>query len=317
MTSRKTSVHLLWGEDEFLLRDAALELVGPEVRPREVEATGWRGGELADLTTPSLFDEPRALVVSDCRALPDAGMQELRAYLASPDADAVLVLCASVPERGKVPATLAKLVQPVGSVQEVRVVRRDLPGWLMGRAKRRGCDLASDGAAALVETLGEAPAELDQALTQLASAFPGERLTRDRVSQQFRGLGEQHIWDLCDKAFGKDLPGAMRSLRTLLEARDDPLMILGGIAARLRDLLRVRALPDRMPLAELARAAGLRFEWQARRYREQARRFTLEELVDLHRAVVDADRALKSGASDEAVLPLLVERIAGEPARVG
>jgi len=89
-------------------------------------------------------------------------------------------------------------------------------------------------------------------------------------------------------------------------------MILGGIAARLRDLLRVKALPDRMPPAELARAAGLRFEWQARRYRELARRFSLGELVDLHGRVVDADRAMKSGSTEDVVLPLLVAAIAEE-----
>jgi DNA polymerase III delta subunit len=94
-------------------------------------------------------------------------------------------------------------------------------------------------------------------------------------------------------------------------------MILGGVASRLRDLLRVRSLPDRIPAAELAKAAGLRFDWQARRYREQARRFTLEELVELHSQVVEADRALKSGASEDVVLPVLIGRIAGEPARVG
>lgn len=317
MSPRKSSVHLVWGEDEFLLRDAALELVGPDIQAREMDAGDWRAGETGDLATPSLFGERRALIVTDCRSLSDEALRELKAYLAAPDADAVLVLCARVPERGKVPAALAKLVEPVGSVREVKVTRRDLPGWLVQRAKRRGVELAPDGASALVETLGEEPAALEQALTQLASAFPGERLTRDRVGEQFRGLGEQHIWDLCDKAFGGDLPGATRSLRTLLEGRDDPLMILGGIASRLRDLLRVRSLPDRMPPADLARAAGLRFEWQARRYREQGRRFTLERLVELHGQVTEADRALKSGASDDVVLSLLVERIAGEPARVG
>lgn len=317
MTSPKAPVHLLWGEDDFLLRDGALEIVGPEVRAREVDAAEWHGGELGDLTTPSLFGEARALIVADCRSLPDHGMRELQAYLAAPDADAALVLCARVPERGKAPAALVKLVEPVGSVREVKVPRKDLPGWLLQRARHRGLDLAPDGASQLVDTLGEEPAALEQALAQLASAFPGERLTRDLVARQFRGLGEQHIWDLCDKSFGRDLPGAIRSLRTLLEARGDPLMILGGIASRLRDLLRVRSLPDRMPPSELARAAGLRFEWQARRYRDQARRFSLEELVELHRAVADADRALKSGASDEVVLPVLVERIAGEPVRVG
>ena len=317
MTPRKPTVHLLWGEDGFLLREAALELVGADVQPREVDGSEWQGGETGDLATPSLFGERRALVVTDCRVLSDEALRELAAYLTAPDPDAPLVLCATVSERSRAPAALVKLVEPVGTVREVKVARRDLASWLAQRAKVREVDLAPDGAATLVETLGEDPAALDQAVTQLASAFPGSRLTRDLVAQQFRGLGEQHIWDLCDRAFGRDLQGAMRSLRTLLESRDDPLMILGGVASRLRDLLRVRSLPDRIPAAELAKAAGLRFDWQARRYREQARRFTLEELVELHGQVVEADRALKSGASEDVVLPVLIGRIAGEPARVG
>jgi len=316
VTAPKAPVHFLWGEDPFLLREAALEIVGPDVQAREIDGGAWEGGELADLATPSLFGEARALIVTDCRSLSDEGLRELALYLAVPDPDAPLVLCATVGERAKVPAALVKLVQPVGSVREIKLARKDLAGWLVQRGKRRGLALAPEAAAALVETLGEDPAALDQGLVQLGSAFPGERLTRELVAQQFRGLGEQHIWDLCDRAFGRDIEGAMRSLRTLLESGDDGLKILGGVVSRLRDLLRVRSLPDRMPAAELARAAGLRFEWQARRYREQARRYSLEELVAIHTRVVEADRALKSGASGDVVLPVLIGRIAGEPARV-
>lgn len=316
MSRRKAPVHLLWGEDAFLLREAALRLIGPNVQPREIEGAEWQSGETADLATPSLFGEPRALLVTDCRSLPDAAMNELAAYLASPAPDAALVLCAMVPERGKAPAALVKLVQSAGQVREVRLARKDLSGWVLARAKDKGMALAPDGAAALVDVVGEDPAALDQATDQLASAFPGQRITKELVAKQFRGLGEQHIWGLCDKAFGKDLASSMRALHTLLEARDDPLMILGGIASRLRDLLRVRELPERMPLADVAKSAGLRFEWQARRYREQARRFTMDELVDIHSRIVEADRALKSGVTDDVVLPLLVTVIAGERALV-
>jgi DNA polymerase-3 subunit delta len=309
-------VYLLWGEDAFLLRESALEILGPEVRPREVDAAEWQGGETADLATPSLFGERRALLVSGCRSLSDDAMNELARYLTAPMPDAPLMLCAAVGERAKAPATLVKLVAPVGEVREVKLARKDLPSWVLTRGRYRGLEVAPEGAAALVEAIGEDPASLDQSLAQLRSAFPGERVTRDMVARQFRGLGEQHVWDLCDRAFGRDLPGAMRSLQTLLEARADPLLILGGIASRLRDLLRVRALPDRLPLGELARAAGLRFEWQARRYRDLARRFTLEELVDIHDLVAQADRTLKSSAEEDVVLPVLVAAIAGSPVPV-
>jgi DNA polymerase-3 subunit delta len=308
-------VHLLWGESAFLLRDAAFQILG-EVRPREVDAADWRGGETSDLATPSLFGERRALLVSDAKALPDEALFELKQYLQAADPDAPLILLATVGQRAKAPAALVKLVEPVGAVTQVKLQRKDLTGWMLQRARGKGLDLSPEGASAILGTLGPEPGVLEQALDQLGAAYPGERMTAEVVARQFRGLGEQHVWDLCDKAFSLDLPAAMRSLRTLLEEREAGLMILGGITSRLRDLLRVKSLPDRLPPTELAERAGLRFDWQARRYAEQARRFSMDDLVSLHERVTWADRALKSGATDDVVLPLLISAIAGEPARV-
>jgi len=306
-------VTLLWGEDEFLLREAALELLG-DLQPVEVDGALWQGGETGDLATPSLFGEPRALLVSNARALPDDGVRELARYLETPDPGAPLVLVAVVGDRAKAPAALVKLVKGVGTVTEVKIQRKELPAWILKRAKTRELDLAPDGAAALVDILGEEPGALARAVDQLATAFAGERISREIVSRQFRGLGEQHVWDLCDKAFSRDLPGAMRSLRTLLEAGEAGLMLLGAITSRLRDLIRVRSLPERLAPPEAARQAGLRFDWQVRRYREQAKRFSPEGLAGIHERIAWADRALKSGATDDVVLPMLVAAIAGEPA---
>jgi DNA polymerase-3 subunit delta len=313
-TNAKSSpVSLLWGEDEFLLREAALELLG-DLQPVEVDGGLWQGGETADLATPSLFGERRALLVSNARALPDEGVRELARYLEAPDPGAPLVLVAVVGDRAKAPAALVKLVKGVGTVTEVKIQRKELPGWLLKRATAKGLDLAPDGAAALVDTLGEDPGALERALEQLATAFSGERITREIVARQFRGLGEQHVWDLCDRAFSRDLPGAMRSLRTLLGAGEAGLMLLGAITSRLRDLIRVASLPERLAPADAARQAGLRFDWQVRRYRQQAKRFSAEDLAGLHERIAWADRALKSGATDDVVLPMLVAAIAGEPA---
>ena len=74
--AKAAPVYLLWGEDGFLLREAALELLG-DLRPVEVDGGLWQGGETADLATPSLFGERRALLVSDAKALPDEGVREL------------------------------------------------------------------------------------------------------------------------------------------------------------------------------------------------------------------------------------------------
>ncbi len=309
MTANKAPVRLVWGEDAFLVREAALAAFG-DLRPTEVDADEWQGGELQNLATPSLFGEPRGLLITDARSLRKEAMSELAAYLELPDPQAPLVIACQVAERGKPPAALDRLIKAVGTVTHVAIARKDLEGWVVQRAAAVQMQVSVPAARALVEALGEEPGALAGAIQQLASAYPGERISPVIVAEQFRGLGDQKVWDLCDRAFGRDLAGAIRSLRSLEEGRDDPLKVLGGVSSRLRDLIKVRALPDRMPPADLARAAGLRFDWQARRYRQQAQNYSMDQLLGLHERITDADRALKSGAAGGVVMPTLIAAIA-------
>ncbi len=309
MTTPKLPVTLLWGEDAYLLREAGLARFDG-VHPTEVDAGEWAGGELQNLATPSLFGERRGLMITDARSLTKDAIAEIAAYLEAPDPEAPLVICCQVAERGKAPAALDKLVKTLGTVTQVAIARKELEPWLMNRAKAAEVDLGAPAARALVETLGEEPGALVAAIQQLAGAYAGQKVTPAIIAQQFRGLGEQKVWDLCDRAFGKDLPGAIRSLRSLEEGRDDPLKVLGGVSSRLRDLIRVRALPDRMAPAQVAKEAGLRFDWQARRYQQQARNFSMAQLLSLHERITEADRALKSGSTGDIVMPALIAAIA-------
>jgi DNA polymerase III subunit delta len=304
-------VALFWGDDAFLVRQAALGLIEAQgLHATEVEASEWQGGELFDLATPSLWGERRALLITGCQHLPELGAREVRSYVESPSPDALCVM--TMITRGKSPA-LVKAVQAAhGLVKQVVMKRQDLPKWILDRARVKGAELAPAGAAALVATLGEDAATLDQAVEQLAGAFPSVTIGPDQVRAQFEGLGEQRVWDLCDRAFSGRVADALVVLRSLLAGRDDPLLILGGIASRMRDLLKVQSLPDRIAPAEAAQAAGLRFDWQVRRYREQARRYTPEEMAELHSRVVESDRALKGGAAGDVVLAALVAAISGE-----
>ncbi len=304
---------LLWGDDGFLLGDAArarLRELGVEAT--EVDGVTWQGGETTDLSTPSLWGERRALLVLGAEGLPDRGVHEIEAYLAAPSPDAVLVLTA-LTRAAKAPKWAAAVEATGGRVVHVALRKQDLPRWLGQRAEAAGLRLTSAGAAALAATLGEDPATLHQAVVQLASAFRAGSVGPNEVHAQFQGVGEQRVWDLCDRAFAGRLGDALVALRSMLADRDESLVILGGIASRIRDLIRIRALPERLPPAEAAKRAGLRFDWQVRRYREQAGRFSAAELAALHARIVEADRALKGGVAGSVLLPTIVAAMAGQP----
>jgi DNA polymerase III delta subunit len=304
------SVALVWGESDFLVREAAMGLFG-EARPQVVDATDWRPGLVADLAAASLFGEERALLLIGAEDLPKEALAEVARHAADPPPSTHLVVAARVGPRAKgPPRALAKAVGDAATVQRAVVERRDLPGWVRARARDQGLRTVGPGVAALIETVGEDPAALDQAVRQVASVDPRGGLTREAVQAQFRGLGEHRVWEVCDAAFTGNVRTALRSLAGMLDAREEPLVILGGIASRLRDLIRVRSLPPGLPRSEVARAAGLRFDWQARRYLEQARRYSEDGLARLHGDLVEADETLKQGGAGEVVLPVLVTRIA-------
>ena len=74
--------------------------------------------------------------------------------------------------------------------------------------------------------------------------------------------------------------------------------------------MKVRAIAPRTPPAVVAKQAGLRFEWQARRYQRQAANFAMEDLVRIHDAVTEADGTLKNGGAPDVVMPALIVTIA-------
>ena len=304
-------VVLLWGESPFLLRETAKRLLG-EAPVTEVEGSAWRPGMSSDIATPSLFGESRAMLLTGVQDLDKEGLEEIAAYALEPNPDAKLVMTAVVSARARgAPVKLTKMLQGRAEIERVAVDRRDLPDWVRTRAAARGVPATADGARALIETVGEDPALLDQAIVQVSGAFAEEGLTARTVAAQFRGFGDRKIWDLCDAAFVGDGPQALRHLTAMLAARDQPLAILGGIASRLRDLIKVRAVPPGTPPGQVAKVAGLRFDWQAKRYLQQARRYTEDDLADLHARLLETDRLLKVGAQGDVVLPMVVAAIAG------
>ena len=169
---------LFWGDQPYLLRLAALGLLAERgLAPTEIDATEWQGGETADLATPSLWGDQRALLVANAHRLPESGAAELAAYLRSPSPEAVLVL--TVVSRGRNAPSLAKVVQAAGGlIGHVSVKRADLPRWVLERARVRDLRLSPPGAAALVAAIGEDPAALDQGVEQLSAAPSAETIWR-------------------------------------------------------------------------------------------------------------------------------------------
>ena len=204
---------MLWGEDAFLLRETALHDARRHQgdRGRRGGVGGWRAtGPRHPL---AVRRAPGAARHRLSEPVEDGARRARRPTFARPTPTHRWCSPARSPSVASRPRRSPRWSSPWASPSRSRS---------RARSSRRGSSSGPRASASSSRPRRRARSsrpsvrtsrQLAGALEQLGAAFEGRRITPAEVHQQFRGLGEQKTWDLCDRAFGKDLPGAIRALR--------------------------------------------------------------------------------------------------------
>ncbi|MGH2819214.1 MAG: DNA polymerase III subunit delta [Actinomycetota bacterium] len=283
--------YLLTGEP-FLAEEALAKLraeVGADPLSEVVLDAAAPVNEISSaLETPSLLGGRRLVVIHEGEALKKDQVDYLAGYLESPSEHSVLVVVAS----GR--TKLADALKGAGETVSLDAPRgRRLVSWLRQRAGVHGLQLDERAAWALMDAVGTALRDLDGALSQLSTALgPETRAGVDEVQRVFARLADERVYAFTDAVGDRRLPTAMAALRRLLEQGDEPLMILGALAAQVRRLLVARSVGgDPRTVRD---ALGLQ-PWRAERICKQARSYREEELAAALVALAKADIDMKSG----------------------
>jgi DNA polymerase-3 subunit delta len=118
-------------------------------------------------------------------------------------------------------------------------------------------------------------------------------------------------WEMADGVTARDRGRALAAARRVLDAGEEPLKILGGLAWRARVMLEAKALLERggRPNDVLKQVRAWSFE---EALLQGLSRYSMAELLAFPAGLLEADRALKSRAIDpRAVLESLVDRLTG------
>jgi DNA polymerase-3 subunit delta len=261
------------------------------------------------LSTPSLLGGLRVVIVNDAQDMLKEQVEALDTYLDSPSPNSVLVLVAT--GRTKLDAKVKK----VGSVVAVDAPKgRRLVSWIRQRAGAHSMKLDERAAWALIDSVGSELRELDGALRQLATGI-GEKkaATAADIKKAFPRAADQRLYTFTDAVGDRRLPLAMTNLRRLLDQGEEPLVIVGSLAAQLRRMLRARPHADAGSRA-IEAALGVP-RWRAERIGKQARTYKERELIDAMATLAATDLEIKGGdLSPAAALErAVVHIVAGRP----
>ncbi len=304
-----TPVLLLAGDDELLLQrelEQQLDRLRSQQADLQVEVQDVAELEhLPELRTTSLFGGCTCVVLRGVEAVSGDLKVEIETYLDAPSDEAVLVLVARGTGRIQ---RIAKTAKQHGERIDVKAPADwDDRGWdrLIGEEFRRRARKADATAIAAIRShAGNQPSTIaSQVASVCAAASEVATLTAEHVEAVIEGHGKASGFAIADAIAERDPATALVALRGALDGGDAPLALLGAIAFRTRQLLRVRS-------GASPKEAGMS-PGQHRRLQGLATRFHPGELAWCHDRVAELDLELKgSDLPDELLLEVGVIELA-------
>ena len=291
-----SSIHLLVGPEELLVQRAGDAIVADlRAEHGDLDAVDVRAGELPDgrlpdLRTGSLFGTPRVVVIREAQDLPAEATAALLAELDGSPPDATVVLLAT--GTGRI-SKLAKRIKELGGRTDVAPPKEwDTKGWerlVSEEFALRGREADRSAVAAILGHAGLDVSGIVEKVAQTCAAAPAGTIAGAAVDAVVVGHGSRGSFAVADAMCDRNPTQALELLSGVLESGDDPVMVLGALAYRLRSLVAVAGRLE-------PKSVGLNMTpGQTRRLQGVRRNFGPGELTSAYAELARADREIKSG----------------------
>lgn len=309
--------YLIVANDPWLAREAEREAVEAIVPPdaRSMSLLALPGAE-ADpaaavdfLQTFSFFGGRKLLVIRDietCKAWKD-----LLPYLKDPNPSSCLLMTSAALRHKDHKAKLTALSAAAELVERKRPAGRYLAEWARKRFAERGKEAGEEVVRALVETVGSDLSTLASEVEKVCLYAGAERkITTAHLAVSLAGGGEGNVFAFLDAVADRDLPGAVRLGREMLEGDVRMEQLLAMLARTFRQLLRAKGLKDAgVSGAEAARQAGV-LPFLVERFIPRLARWNQAELAEAVEKLSAGDLAVKRGRLPaDVVLDALLVRL--------
>ncbi len=329
-------IYVFYGDDGFSAHEALgelLESVGPP-EVRDANVTRLEAGEFsldrfgaAAMVVPVLADRrlvivrgllatadgsrtPRGRGRAADGAAPDPtdGLVELLEQL-PPTTDAVFLdgkLTPSNPLRG----AIRKLGAERATVREFPALSRDaLAAWVRQRAEAKGARIEQQAVAALAEHVGPDLWTMDAELEKLALYCAERPITGEDVGALVSHARESSVFALVDAVMEHRPNAALVALTRLLNGGATGQYIVSMVARQVRMVALAQELGrSQVSQGEWGRRLGTGSDFVVRKVGDQARRYTADAVRRLYGLLLEADLAMKTGATDELALTELIAR---------
>lgn len=266
--------------------DAALEI-------HEIDAADYQAGQLLNITSPSLFAEPRLVIISGFERCSDELITDGLKYIEYPTSDATVILRHSGSSvRGK---KLVDAIRASPNCAEVACLAIKGDGeklaFVQSEFAHANRKITQGAAKALLDAFSDDLAELAGACLQLLQDS-AETITEDIVERYYGGRVETNAFKVIDAALAGQSGNALALLRHALATGADPVPLVAAISMKMRQLAKIFGNRN-------ASAATLGMApWQMDRAKRDLAGWSEDGLALVIQRLADADAAAKGAERD-------------------
>ena len=266
--------------------DSSLEI-------HELDAAEYSAGTLLNLTSPSLFAEPRLVIIRGLEKCSDDLITDGIDYLTNPTEDTTLILRhngSSV--RGK------KFVEAIRDTEVATEIAcaeikkdSDRQAFVVAEFAHAQRKIAPGAVRALLDAFADDTAELAAACSQLLMDS-ADSITEEIVDRYYGGRVETNAFKVADAALAGRSGEAMALLRHALATGADPVPLVAAISMKIRQMAKIYG--NRSASAQSLGMAP----WQLDRARKDLAGWSDDGLAAAIQAMADADAAAKGAERD-------------------
>ena len=287
-------VVLVVGAESFMADQAIrsirdkLRASEPNIEIHEIQADAYTAGELLALSSPSLFAEPRLVIVRALENSSAAFAADLKEALAQPVSDTTVILRHSggVGRAKGILDTVRAVTHAEVKCDEIKA--SDRPSFVMAQFAAQGRKITSDGVRALTEAFADDLIELAAACDQLMQDASGD-VNAQVVDTYFGGRVETNSFKVVDAALAGRTGEALSLMRHALSTGSDPIAINAAFALKLRQIAKVVGNRNANP-----GSLGMT-PWQMKQAVNSSSGWNDDALARVIVAIAETDAAAKGG----------------------
>lgn len=274
------------------IRDG-LKKVESGLEVHEVQASDYASGQLTALASPSLFMEPRLVIISGFEKCSDALIEDGLLYLSDPSQDTTVVLrhnSSSV--RGK---KLIEAIRASDLAVEIACaeIKKDSEksAFIQSEFASAGRKITPGAIRALADAFADDLAELAAACSQLLTD-QAESIDEATVDKYYGGRVETNAFKVADAALAGQSAEALGLLRHAIATGADPVPVVAAFGMKVR--LMAKVYGNKYASASTVGAQP----WQIDRARKDLAGWSEEGLANAVMAIATADAAVKGMEKD-------------------